>query len=119
MSSGGLLQGIRVADFTWHAMGPHCTLMLSMVGAECINVETSARLNIWRRAHPVYGRLAPPPFDQLPVNKKSVTLNLKHPEGVALAKKLVGVCTLAIENFRPGVMDRLGLGYQELCRVKP
>lgn len=112
------LAGVRIADFSWHAMGPHCTLTLAMLGAETINIETRIRPNIWRRAHPVYGRMEPPPFDQLAVNKKSITLNLKDPRAVELAKQLITVSTLAVENFRPGVMDRLGLGYEALRAAK-
>lgn len=113
------LEGLRIADFTVHAAGPFCTHMLSQLGAECIKVESALRPDIFRKPHPVYGRMGPASFDQVASNKLSVRLNLKDPRGVALAKRLVGVSDMACESFRPGVMDRLGLGYADLRAVKP
>ncbi|KGM49265.1 CaiB/BaiF CoA transferase family protein [Pseudooceanicola atlanticus] len=112
------LTGLRIADFTVHAAGPFCTHMLSQMGAEVIKVETALRPDIFRKSHAVYGRQGPATFDQVSSNKLSVRLNLKHPEGVALAKKLVGVADVAAESFRAGVMSRLGLGYEVLRGVK-
>jgi benzylsuccinate CoA-transferase BbsF subunit len=112
------LTGLRIADFTVHAAGPFCTHMLSQMGAEVIKVETALRPDIFRKSHAVYGRQGPATFDQVSSNKLSVRLNLKHPEGVALAKKLVGVADVAAESFRAGVMSRLGLGYDVLRGVK-
>lgn len=112
------LAGIRIADFTVHAAGPFCTHMLSQLGAECIKIESALRPDIFRKPHPVYGRNGPASFDQVASNKLSIRINLKHPEGVALAKRLVGASDVAAESFRPGVMKRLGLSYQELRAVK-
>lgn len=112
------LQGFRIADFTVHAAGPFCTHMLSQLGAECIKVESALRPDIFRKPHPVYGRMGPASFDQVASNKLSVRINLKDPRGVILAKRLVGVSDMACESFRPGVMDRLGLGYAALAQVK-
>ena len=112
------LAGIRIADFTVHAAGPFCTHMLSQLGAECIKIETALRPDIFRKPHAVYGRVGPATFDQVASNKLSVRLNLKHPEGVALAKRLVASSDLAAESFRAGVMERLGLGYEALKSVK-
>ena len=113
------LAGIRIADFTLHAAGPFCTHILSQLGAECSKVESAARPDIFRKPHPVYGRMGPASFDQVASNKLSVRINLKDAQGVALAKKLVGVSDLVCESFRPGVMERLGLGYAELFAMKP
>ena len=113
------LAGIRIADFTLHAAGPFCTHMLSQLGAECIKIESAARPDIFRKPHPVYGRMGPASFDQVASNKLSVRINLKDETGIALAKKLVGVSDLVCESFRPGVMERLGLGYQTLAAIKP
>ena len=113
------LSGIRIADFTVHAAGPFFTHMLSQLGAECIKVESSLRPDIFRKPHLVYGRMGPASFDQVASNKLSVRLNLKHPKGVALAKRLVSVSDVASESFRPGVMKRLGLGYEALSAVRP
>jgi crotonobetainyl-CoA:carnitine CoA-transferase CaiB-like acyl-CoA transferase len=113
------LAGIRIADFTLHAAGPFCTHMLSQLGAECIKVESAARPDIFRKPHPVYGRMGPASFDQVASNKLSVRINLKDAKGIALAKQLVGSSDLVCESFRPGVMERLGLGYSTLAALKP
>jgi crotonobetainyl-CoA:carnitine CoA-transferase CaiB-like acyl-CoA transferase len=113
------LAGIRIADFTVHAAGPFCTHMLSQLGAECIKVESSLRPDIFRKPHPVYGRMGPASFDQVASNKLSVRINLKDSRGVELAKRLVAASDVACESFRPGVMDRLGLGWRALSAVKP
>jgi crotonobetainyl-CoA:carnitine CoA-transferase CaiB-like acyl-CoA transferase len=113
------LQGVRIADFTLHAAGPFCTHMLSQLGAECIKVETALRPDIFRKPHPVYGRMGPASFDQVASNKLSVRINLKDARGVELAKRLVAASDVAAESFRPGVFRRLGLGYEALKAVKP
>ncbi len=113
----GPLSGIRVADFSVHAAGPFAGLMLAELGAQVIKVESSARLDITRRPHAMYGK-PPSSFEQVNANKLSVTLNLKEPRAVELALELVRISDLALENFRPGVMDRLGLGFDRLQEVK-
>ncbi|OGA52975.1 MAG: hypothetical protein A3G24_24020, partial [Betaproteobacteria bacterium RIFCSPLOWO2_12_FULL_62_13] len=113
------LHGVRVADFTLHAAGPFCAHVLSLLGAECIKIETAERPDIFRKPHPVYGRMESATFDQVASNKLSIRLNLKQPRGVDLAKRLVAVCDIVAESFRPGVMDRLGLSYEALKAVKP
>ena len=112
----GPLNGIRVADFSVHAAGPFAGLMLSELGAQVIKVESSARLDITRRPHTMYGK-PPSSFEQVNANKLSVTLNLKEPRAVELALELVRISDLVLENFRPGVMDRLGLGFDRLQEV--
>jgi crotonobetainyl-CoA:carnitine CoA-transferase CaiB-like acyl-CoA transferase len=112
------LSGVRIVDFTAHAAGPFCTHMLSQLGAECIKIESALRPDIFRKPHPVYGRMGPASFDQVASNKLSVRLNIKHPKGVALAKRLVTISDAAAESFRPGVLIRLGLGYDALRAVK-
>ncbi len=112
------LAGLRVADFTARAAGPYCAHLLALLGAECIKVETGLRLDSFRKPHPVYGRVGVATFAQVAANKLSVQLNLKHPRGVALARQLVAVSDIMCESFRPGVMERLGLGYEALRAVK-
>ena len=85
------LAGIRIADFTVHNAGPFCTHLLSQLGAECIKVESAQRPDIFRKPHHVYGRLGPATFDQVASNKLSIRINLKHPNGIALAKRLVAL----------------------------
>jgi len=113
------LQGIRIADFTVHNAGPFCTHLLSQLGAEVVKVESAMRPDAFRKPHPVYGRMGPATFDQVSATKLSVRINLKKPEGVALAKRLVAVSDVAAESFRPGVIGRLGLGFDDLKAVKP
>lgn len=112
------LSGIRIADFTIHAAGPFCTQLLAQLGAECIKIESKTRPDAFRKPHAVYGRMSAATYDQVSVNKLSVRLNLKHPEAVALAKRLVSVSDVAAESFRAGVMKRLGLGFEDLRAVK-
>jgi crotonobetainyl-CoA:carnitine CoA-transferase CaiB-like acyl-CoA transferase len=113
------LRGVRIADFTIHAAGPFSTQLLAQLGAECIKIESKARPDAFRKPHAVYGRMAAATFDQVTVNKLSVRLNLKHPEAVLLAKRLVSVSDVTAESFRAGVMKRLGLGFGDLRAVKP
>lgn len=115
----GPLSGLRVADFTLHAAGPFSTHLLSQLGAECIKIESAVRLDIFRKPHPVYGRMQAATFDQVSSNKLSITLNLKDPRGIELAKALVAKSDVVAESFRPGVMERLGLGYDVLRQLKP
>ncbi|MDR5781100.1 CoA transferase [Caballeronia sp. LZ065] len=113
------LAGVRIADFTIHAAGPFCTHLLTQLGAESIKIESRARPDAFRKPHAVYGRLAAATFDQVSSNKLSVRLNLKHPEAVALAMRLVSICEVTAESFRPGVMQRLGLDFETLRAHKP
>ena len=115
---GGPLAGVRVADFSVHAAGPFAGLMLAELGAQVIKIESSARLDITRRPHTMYGK-PPSSFEQINANKLSVCLNLKETRAVELALELVGVSDLALENFRPGVLTRLGLGYEAMREVRP
>ncbi len=114
----GPLAGIRVADFSVHAAGPFAGLMLAELGAQVIKIESSARLDITRRPHTMYGK-PPSSFEQINANKMSVCLNLKEPRAVELALELVSVSELVLENFRPGVMQRLGLGFEAMREVRP
>ena len=102
------LEGIRVADFTLVIQGPYATLLLAQMGAEVIKVE-STRVGEGERDA----------FSRLNFSKKSVTLNLKDFRGLEVAKNLIKISDIVVENFATGVMDRLGLGYEELRKVKP
>jgi len=113
------LDGVRICDFTLHAAGPYGTQYLSLLGAECIKIESRMRLDIHRRPHPVYGRLEAAEFDQGNGNKLAIELNLRSAKGVALAKRLVALSEVVTENFRPGVIRRLGLDYEVLKPLRP
>jgi crotonobetainyl-CoA:carnitine CoA-transferase CaiB-like acyl-CoA transferase len=107
----GVLAGIRVVDFTWAVAGPTATLVLASLGAEVIKVETSLRLDVIRRSD-IYGATTSR-------QKKAVTLNLRHPKAIELARHLVAVSDVVAESFRPGVMDKMGLGYDDLHAGNP
>lgn len=113
------LSGVRIADFTVHNAGPFCTHLLSQLGAEVIKIESAMRPDAFRKPHPVYGRMGPATFDQVASNKLSIRINLKKKEGVELAKRVIAVSDVATESFRPGVIGRLGLGYEVMSRLKP
>ena len=112
------LKGVRIVDFTVHAAGPFCSHLLAMLGAECIKIESRKRLDVFRKPHPVYGRMEAAPFAQVAANKLSAQINLKDPRGIELAKHVVAISDIMCESFRPGVMDRLGLGYEALKKVR-
>ena len=104
------LEGIRVADFTQVAQGPFATLLMAQMGAEVIKIETAGRVEGPRDPLAGAGRN---------FSKKSVTLNLKVPEGLETLKELVKISDLVMENYATGVMERLGVGYEDLKKVKP
>lgn len=118
------LQGIRVADFSWVWAGPYCTMHLAHLGAEVIKIESRAHLDLMRRL-PIAPKGVKPgfdssgPFNQWNQGKKSLQLNLGKPEGIALAQELIQQCDVVVENFATGVMDALGLSYEELKKLKP
>ena len=112
------LNGVRVADFSVHAAGPFAGMILASLGADVIKIESAARLDITRRPHAMYGK-PPSSFEQVNASKRSVTLNLKESRALELAYDLVRISDVVLENFRPGVMDRLGLGYPQLREIKP
>ncbi len=118
-SGAGPLAGVRIADFTLHAAGPFCTHMLVQLGAESIKIESAVRPDIFRRPHPVYGRMEAAQFDQTAAGKRSITLNLKDRRAADIAKRLVAVSDIVVESFRPGVLGRLGLGFDDLKQVRP
>ena len=109
------LEGIRVADFTWVWAGPFCTLQLAHLGAEVIRVETATRLCVTRLLPPYpdmqAGTNRSGYFNQYNQGKKSITLDLKRPEAVEVARRLCAASDVVAENFAAGVMDRAGLGY--------
>lgn len=117
-----ILEGIRIADFTRYAAGPQITLTLAFMGAEVIRIESNAELDHFRRPESAvsYGstRAGHDSFNTLNLNKLSVTLNLKTEGGIELSKKLIAKSDVVVDNFRPGVMDRLGLGYETLKKIK-
>jgi crotonobetainyl-CoA:carnitine CoA-transferase CaiB-like acyl-CoA transferase len=116
------LDGIRVLDLTNVLAGPFCCHQLAHMGAEVIKVEAPGRGDLARQlgADPdLNARNMGVSFLAQNAGKKSVTVNLKNPEGKALFLRLVQTADVVVENFRPGVMDRLGVGYETLRGVRP
>lgn len=111
------LEGIRVLDFTRVLSGPHCTRMLSDLGAQVIKLEPPEG-DLTRFAFPRVGSMSTY-FAQQNVGKQNISMDLKSPEAVAIVKKLVANCDVLVENFRGGVMEKLGLGYQVLAQINP
>ena len=103
-----LFQGLRVLDLTRVMSGPFCTAMLADLGAEVIKIEMPGFGEESRHFAP-YVEGESTYFALLNRGKKSVTVNLKSPEGIALVRDLARQSDVLVENFRPGVMDRLGL----------
>ena len=111
------LEGVRVLDFSIMLAGPYCARLLADVGAEVIKIEPpegdDMRLRTpLRDGHSAY-------FGQLNAGKKSLALDLKSAEAIRLVHRLVAETDIVVENFRPGVMDRLGLGYEALREINP
>ncbi|NOT56938.1 MAG: CoA transferase, partial [Deltaproteobacteria bacterium] len=109
---------------SWVWAGPYCTMHLAHLGAEVIKIESRARLDLMRRL-PIAPRGIKAgvdtsgPFNQWNQGKKSFQVNLEKAEGKALVKELIQHCDVVIENFATGVMDELGLSYDELKKLKP
>ena len=118
------LEGVRVADFSWVWAGPYGTMHLAHLGAEVIKIESHAHLDLMRRL-PIVPKGVKPGYDaaaafnQWNQGKKSLQLNLRKAEGLALAKQLIQHSDVVIDNFATGVMEDMGLGYEELKTLKP
>ncbi len=112
---GGPLEGLVIADFTQLAQGPFATQMLGDMGAEIIKIEPPKGdwMRHWSMAN-LYLEGEGISFLSFNRNKRSICLDLKHPRGKEVALRLIERADVVVENFRPGVMDRLGLGYDTL-----
>ena len=118
----GLLAGLRVLDLTNVLAGPFCCYQLAQLGAEVIKVETPGTGDLARQlgADPELNRrLMGASFLAQNAGKRSITLNLKHAKGREAFTRLLKTADVVVENFRPGVMERLGLGYDALKAIKP
>ena len=118
----GLLAGLRVLDLTNVLAGPFCCYQLAQLGAEVIKVETPGTGDLARQlgADPELNRRGMgASFLAQNAGKRSITLNLKHAKAREAFTRLVKTSDVVVENFRPGVMDRLELGYERLKAIKP
>src|SRR5215831_8133686 len=112
------LEGVHVLELGTLIAGPYCTRLLAEFGAEVIKIEAPGEgdpLRTWRKLHNgtslwwfVQAR-----------NKKSVTVNLKHPQGQEIVRRIARGCDIVVENFRPGALEKWGLGYEQLSRDNP
>jgi CoA:oxalate CoA-transferase len=116
------LAGVRVLDLTNVLSGPFCTLHLALLGAEVVKIENPKAGDLARvlgNVPRLNKMLMGTSFLAQNANKRSLTLNLKAPEGKEIFKKLVRTADVVVENFRPDVMKRLGLGYPVLAQINP
>ena len=119
----GLLEGVKVVDFTHYFAGPYCTKLLATLGAEVIKIERPGSGDPIRNLPPFASQRLPVEsgawFLYLNTSKKSVTLDLKSEKGKEIALKLISGADILVENFAPGVMERLGLDYKTLSAINP
>src|SRR5437868_5204505 len=117
--AGKALEGVRILDFTHVQSGPTCTQLLAYLGADCIKVERPGTGDITR------GQLRDVPnadslyFTMLNHNKRSIALDTKNPKGKQVLERLVKSCDVLVENFAPGVLDRMGLTWQHIQKLNP
>ena len=113
--------GVRILDFTRYLAGPYGTYQLALLGADVVKIESrdgdETRSQLVGKEWAV--RKMPPGFLAVNGNKRSMTLDLRRPEAVEIVKRLVTRADVVWENFRPGVMDKLGVGYDTLSAINP
>ncbi|MGI8894970.1 MAG: CaiB/BaiF CoA transferase family protein, partial [Casimicrobiaceae bacterium] len=112
------LDGIRVIDLSRILSGPFCSMFLADMGAEVIKIEDVAEGDPIRRQGEMRNGFSLY-FASYNRNKKSLTLDLRQPEGMAVLRKLIATADVVLDNFRPGVMQRMGLDRESLERIKP
>src|SRR4051812_19754376 len=117
--AGKALEGIKVLDFTHVQSGPTCTQLLGYMGADCIKVErpgvgdiTRTQLRDVKGADSLY-------FTMLNGNKRSITIDSKHPKGKEILERLIKHCDVLVENFAPGALDRMGLTWEHIHKTNP
>jgi alpha-methylacyl-CoA racemase len=112
------LENLKILDFTTLVPGPFATMMLADMGADVLRIESPTRPDMLR-SMPPFADGQSTAHGTLNRNKRSIALDLKNPEAVAIAKRLVEDYDIVIEQFRPGVMQRLGLSYKQLLEINP
>jgi len=117
--AGKALDGVKVLDFTHVQSGPTCTQLLAYMGADCIKVErpgvgdiTRGQLRDVKGADSLY-------FTMLNGNKRSITIDSKHPKGKDILDRLIKHCDVLVENFAPGALDRMGLTWEYIHKLNP
>jgi len=115
----GCLAGVRIVDLSQFEAGPSCTESLAWLGAEVVKVEPPGKGEQSRRAFARPSNADSWYFLQFNANKKSITIDLKSPDGIELVKKLIAQADVFIENMAPGTIERLGLGYDDVRALNP
>jgi crotonobetainyl-CoA:carnitine CoA-transferase CaiB-like acyl-CoA transferase len=110
------LEGIKILDLSRYLPGPFCTQMLADFGAEVIKIEDPKGGDLMRHVPPLMEGVSAG-YYSVNRNKKSITLDLKKEEGKAIFRKLVASSDIVVDQFRPGVMDKMGLGYEQLREI--
>src|SRR2546421_12325238 len=117
--AGKALDGVKILDFTHVQSGPTCTQLLGYMGADCIKIErpgigdiTRGQLRDVKGADSLY-------FTMLNGNKRSITIDSKHPKGKEILERLVKKCDVLVENFAPGALDRMGLTWDYIHKTNP
>src|SRR5688572_10349371 len=119
MAGDGVLSGVRVADFSRVLAGPYATMMMADFGADVVKIEPPAGDDTRHWTPPVDATGQATYFSSVNRNKRSVALDLTDAAGRAEAQRLAATADVVIENFRPGVMARFGLSFEDVHRVNP
>jgi formyl-CoA transferase len=118
--AAGLLAGVRVLDLTRVLAGPYCTMMLGDMGADVIKVEEPGKGDDTRQWGPPFTKSGMSAyFISANRNKRSLTLNIKTKAGQKVLRDLIRQADVLVENFKPGTLERLGLGYRQLKKLRP
>lgn len=118
------LAGIRVVDLGWVWSGPYCCMLLAHLGADVIRIESSLRpctarsMPPWPRATPAAASSGGGVYTSNNLGKRSIALDLKLPDGLAAARRLIATSDVVVNNYAAGVIERMGLGYDDLRKVK-
>ena len=116
--AGKALEGVKILDFTHVQSGPTCTQLLAYMGADCIKVERPGVGDITRgQLRDVKGDSLY--FTMLNGNKRSITIDSKHPKGKEILERLIRHCDVLVENFAPGALDRMGLTWEYIHKTNP
>ena len=113
-----MLSDIKILDLSTLLPGPYASMMLADLGAKVLRVESPTRVDLVREMSPQVGASSAA-HQYLNRSKESIALDLKQPEAIEIIKTLIKEYDVVLEQFRPGVMDRLGIGYEALKAVNP
>ena len=116
---GNSLQGLRVVDLTRNLAGPYCTMILGDMGADVIKIERLGVGDDTRRWVPPTWEGESTTFLSANRNKRSLAIDLNHPDGIQIIHKLASTADVLVESFRPGSLEKRGLGYEALRKINP